>query len=105
MDEINYSIINDEQTNKSNLDLNNDSKNKILQNSVKSCETNSEDEVLGKINLKIEEINDLILIDDEGKVFFFHSSQMTLDSQYLESIQKEFEYILNKSILDSFIKF
>jgi len=42
---------------------------------------------------KIEEINDIIFIDSEGKLVFFHSAQNTLDVEYLNNLRDEFEYI------------
>ncbi len=41
---------------------------------------------------KIEEINDIIFIDSQGKVVFFHSAQNTLDLQYLKNLEEEFQY-------------
>jgi len=41
---------------------------------------------------KTEEINDLIILDSEGKVAFFHSAQNTLDLEYLNNFKGEFEY-------------
>lgn len=40
---------------------------------------------------RIEEINDIIFIDAQGKVVFFHSAQNTQDLEYLNSLEEEFQ--------------
>ena len=39
-----------------------------------------------------EEINDIVFFDQNGKVYFFNSSQNTLDIEYLSTLSNEFKY-------------